>query len=359
MKKFSFVLMLLMSINSKLFAQTNTTQNRFELPEGTVTRVFFIDLGKSDKIKLELSDLEDLDMLPNIDSLLQAFIVDVEPLKDSLADELTAKRIDYIIQPSGKNLIRFQQFAATGSSYLADKGTIAALKLQQDTVNIILQANGSLPQFFNVKKPGIHFYRICFFVNNLSNLASYKDQLQSHIELLKKDVTNKWKRQKDGMMHLKTAPSIYSKGRGGQVGYNDYLTFNISADIQNYKNYFVPSLSASVIVVTNRNSIKREFSFTGESHFTFARNDQGELQTFRNGFITLGYSQTNKGQSGFSLNPSFSLGYLLRQRGDVYDKHTFRLGFGKVMLFNKVKLEPVVYFHDFFKNVTPGIRLSL
>ena len=355
---------LVFSANSHLFAQKNAEQQTFELNTEAITRVFYVSLDKGDKIKFELGDISDLSLINNIDSLVRSFVQDLEPLKDSFGNELYSRRIDYVADGSGKNKIRIQQFAPNGSSYVSSQGNVASLKLEQDTVNIILKAVGGPQRLFTRQTKGFHYYRISFYLNDIGNLAGYLNgKLQQAVNDLRKNVNEKWVKGNDGMVHAKASPSISANMMNGQIGINDYLNLRLTADIQNYKNYFVPSLSASVILVTQRTSnIKREFSFTGESHFTFARNAEGKLQTFRNGFLTLGYSVTNTGKTNsyFGFSPSFSLGYLIRQRGDVFDKNTFRLGFGKVGLFNgMVKLEPVIYFNNFFKSVSPGIRLSM
>lgn len=355
-------MMLLISVSSNLFAQENNTDKTFELDPNTITRIYFIDLDKGDKMKVELCNMDDLDAIGNLDSILRIFIQDIEPLKDSLADELSGKRIDYVIDPSGKNKLRIQQFAPIGSSYLVNQGSVAALKLEQDTLNLLLKANGTAGELFRNKKIGSHYFRVSFFVNNLSNLATYMDgRFQNSILELKKNADHVWIRGNDGVMHVKSSPKISSNLWRGQVNNGDLLNIRLSADIQNYKNYFVPSLSLSAIIITNRKTVKREYSFTGEWHFTFAKDDKGKLQTYRNSFLTLGFYQTNTNniKSPFALSPALSLGYLIKQRGDIYDKHTFRLGFGRVSLLgDRIKIEPVVYFHDFFKGVSPGIRLS-
>ncbi len=356
------VLVLLTSINSNLIAQQTKTGNIFELPDNTITRIFYKDLDKGDKLKFELVDFSDLEAITDFDSLVRAFVQDIEPLKDSLADDLSSKKIDYIIDPSGKNKIRIQQFAPKGSSYLINQGTVASLKLSQDTVNFLLTANGGAKQIFGKRKPGHHYFRISIIVNNLSNLTTYMNgRLQNSIREVQRDVNTNWIRKNDQTTHVKRNTSIYSDIFRGQVTGSDYITFRVTADMQNYKNYFVPSLSVGVILVTNRYNIKREFSFWGESHFTFAKNDEGKLQTFRNSFLTLGYNQTNTNikNSVFGFSPSFSFGWLARQRGNIFEKNTFRIGFGKASIGNVIKLEPVIYFTDFFKGITPGIRLSL
>ncbi|MEO6539962.1 MAG: hypothetical protein ABIN74_03180, partial [Ferruginibacter sp.] len=56
----------------------------------------------------------------------------------------------------------------------------------------------------------------------------------------------------------------------------------------------------------------------------------------------------------------FSLGYLVRQKGNYFEKNTFRVGAGQVSLFRgNIKIEPVFYFNDFFKGITPGVKLLM
>ena len=356
-------MMLLISINGCLFAQNNNADKVFEMPPNSISRIYFIDLDKGDKIKFELGDLNDLNVITNLDSILRVFVQDIEPLKDSLADELTSKRIDYIIDPSGKNKLRIQQFAPNGSSYLVNQGTVAAMKLEQDTVNILLPAPGNPTRIFKIKTKGFHYYRISFFVNNLGNLAGYMNgRLQNSVASLQKNAYDRWIKSKDGTLYAKKDHSLSSGMPNGQVGAGDYITFRLTADIQSYKNYFVPSLSGTTMIVTTRNEIKREYSVSEEAHFTFAKDDKGTLHTSRSGFITFGYNQVNMGKrtSYFGYSPSFSFGWLAKQRGNIYEKNTFKIGFGNIKLFNgQIKIEPLIYLNGFFKEVTPGIRLSL
>ena len=358
------MLMLAESITGELYAQKSSAENIFEIPANTITKVFFVDLGKENKIKIELVNQDDLRSLSNLDSILQVFIQDLEPLKDSLTDDLRSKRIDYLIEPSGKNKIRIMQFTPTGSSYLVNGGSVAALKIAQDTVNILLKANGGIEKMFRKKIPGFHYYRVSFFINNLSDLANYRDgHLQNIIRKVEKSASDKWVGGKDGMMHVKSEPTISSDSWKGQVaGGNDYLNLRLNADIQNYKNYFIPSLSFGFTIVTNRKNVKREYSLMSESHFSFEKNATGKLQTFRNSFVTIAFSQykVENEKRSIGFDPSFSLGYLIRQRGSVYEKNTFRLGFGRALLCgDRLKIEPLIYFNNFFKGITPGIRLSL
>ena len=139
MKKTICLLMLFTSITASLWAQSNSqTDKAFEVPSNIIfNRRFYISLDNGNKMKIELSDIADLDRLANIDSLLQIFLQDIAPLKDSLADPLTAKRIDHVTDAQGRKKIRFQQFQPKGASFLINKGELASLRTEQDTINII------------------------------------------------------------------------------------------------------------------------------------------------------------------------------------------------------------------------------
>src|SRR5258706_11092220 len=111
MKKTIIVLMLFVSIASNLCGQSNRSDRSFEVPANIIiSRRFFINLDKGNKLQIDLTDINDLDVVSDIDSLLQVFMTDIAPLKDSVADPLTSKRIDYFSDAQGRKKIRFQQF---------------------------------------------------------------------------------------------------------------------------------------------------------------------------------------------------------------------------------------------------------
>src|SRR6476661_256394 len=117
MKHALFFLMLSLSIGQQGIAQNTTTDKTFELDPDFAHRRFFIDLGQGNKIKIELTEAEDLIYLQNIDSLLEVFVSDLSFFKDSLANELTIKRVDYRIDSPVIKKIRIQQFQPKGFTY--------------------------------------------------------------------------------------------------------------------------------------------------------------------------------------------------------------------------------------------------
>ena len=129
MKK-TLSLLMLLSIIGASYAQDKTkTEKTFDLSSDYPERRFTIELGHGNKLQIELKDMADLNRFTNMDSVLRIFLQDMEPFKDSLSNELTSKRIDYITDSSGKKKIRIQQFSQKGSTFLVDDGEVAALKL--------------------------------------------------------------------------------------------------------------------------------------------------------------------------------------------------------------------------------------
>jgi hypothetical protein len=366
MKRALSLMVLALGIAGSVYAQENrtpsNTDKKFERSPDDFTRRFLIDLGKGNKLQIELKDMADLDHLRNLDSILRVFLQDTEPLKDSLADELTSKRIDYVIESAGRKEIRFQQFKAKGSSFVMNKGELAALKLEQDTVNIIGTVNFIAKYTLRKAFPDSRSYRISFFVNQLNELpAIIASGLNDKILSLQKNVNSGWQMDKTGQLHLMKDPRISAKlPKGYFTGHGDYLTPDISVNLQNYKNYFVPSVSLGARVIISNAIYKRDIGVFWEPQFLF-RNDQGRLKTYRNEFLTLTFGQgpirDHDPLKESSLQVIVSLAYLIRRDGQFYDQHTIRFGAGRLSLFEgKMQIEPLIYFHDFFREVTPGIR---
>lgn len=369
MKKMVGLLMLAISITVTSFAQNELRATKpgkiFDLEADYFKRRYLVGLSKGNAMQIEVAELEDLEQLKNIDTLLQLFLQDIALLKDSLSDQLTSKRIDYIIDATGKNKLRIQSFQPNGSSFLVLKGELASLKLVQDTVYITGLVGNSGSKANNTER----WYRVGFFVNQLTDINGYAEgSLTGKIAALIKSNHEKW-RNIDGRWQVMNNDHMISSDR--PAGYvsssNDYLTISAGVGMQNYKNYFAPSISISATAIFNTRVNKYDFGVSWEPHFMFAKNSAGNLQTFRNDFITIGggfepkmFQKNDHYTAHFDMLHHFSLGYLVHRKADFFDAHSFRLGTGAInWMDGKIKLEPVLYFHDFFKGATPGVRFSL
>ena len=359
--------MLATGITVNLFAQ-QADDKVFEPSDNMLfTRSFSIDLGQGNKMNIDMSDISDLERIGNIDSLLKVFLNDITFLKDSLTDPLTSKRIDYVTDALNRKKIRFQQSQLRSSSFLIDKGETSILRTAQDTINIIGVVKNPPKPTTKLSAHASRYYHFVFYLNNIQELADYMNGvLQQKFTILKADVKSKWAivlgtgswyMMKDSTITA-GAPAGYKPGTA-----NDQLIGWYTANIQNYKNYFVPSFNVGlkVMIVNSARTYKWEPGLMWEPNFLFAKDSSGKLKTYRNDFLTLTYEQggikDHNALKGFSYSTAFSLGYLINRKGDFFDKNTFRLGAGKIQLY-KTSIEPIMYFNNLFKGVTPGIRIT-
>ncbi len=368
MKKTIVLLMLSISITAELCAQSEANKS-FEVPGSIImNRRFTIHLDKGNRLQLEMTDITDLKVAMNIDSILQVYFTDIAAMKDSLADPLTSKRIDYFVDEKGRKKIRFQQFAPKGASFLVSKGELASLRTEQDTVHIIGAVNNAPEPQDIVSDKHSRYYHYTFFLNNVNELKDYfnNNALNEKLNTLRNSINDKWKSVPGTGTYVLKRDNGISAGKPRGFAHNqsrDYLTLLGAASIQNYKNYFVPSFSvgARITLSNNARTFKREIGVYWEPNFLFARDSSGKLNTYRNDFLTLTYSQggitDHDPMKPFSFSADFSLGWLQRRRGEVFDKNTFRLGLGKIQML-KTSVEPCLYFNNFFKGVTPGIRIT-
>lgn len=365
MNKIVCIFLLLCSIEASYAQETNKarTEKTFELPPNHAQRRFVIELDKGNKLQIEVSNMDDLNRFLNMDSVLRIFLQDIEPLKDSLTDELSSKRIDYLTDSSGLKKIRFQQFKPKGSSFLITGNDVASLKLEQDTINFIGSISYRAKYGFRKELTETRHYKLSFFVNQLSDLASYMNSsLNGKISLLQQQINTTWITTKQkGVAYLKSDESISARLPKGYVAGGDFLNFRLSVDAQNYKNYFIPSFTLGAGLIFSKPYWKREFVLAWEPNFLFSQNAQGKLKTFRNDFLTLTAAQgpikdgEPRKESHFLTIISF--GYLIKREGDYFEKGTMRLGAGRLSIFDgKTKLEPALYFTNVFKGVTPGLR---
>jgi hypothetical protein len=372
MKRSVALLMLLISITVNLCAQTSSPADKaFEVPDNIIiSRRFNVSLDKGNKMKIELSAFVDLERVANIDSLLQVFLSDIAPLKDSLADPLTSKRIDYMTDAQGRKKIRFQQFQQKGASFLINKGELASLRTGQDTIHLIgIIANPAAETKDKISRHNPRYYHFTFYLNDMNELSDYMNGvLKEKISTIQKNLTGKWPLILGTGSHYLKIDSTITADKARGVTQNAflggcYLTLNFSVNIQNYKNYFVPAFSLGTkLTVSNRDrTFKWEPGLFWEPHFIFARDNQNKLRTYRNDFLTLNYAQggtrDHDPKKDFSFAAVFSLGYLIHRDGEYFDKNTFRLGGGKIQML-KTNVEPCLYFNNFFKGVTPGIRIT-
>jgi hypothetical protein len=368
MKKYVVVPGLLLSIVRMSYAQKIAADDRlFDLPPYTITFKTWADLGHGNSMRLEVTSREDLRRFQNIDSLLLVFFNDIKALQDSLADPQTAKRIDYLMDAGGYKKLRIRQSRPAANTYLLGDGEPALLRLQQDTVFLLLPVPPD-----KAGRSVQRYDRLGFFLNRYEELNGLITTGLNQKIVLMQTNNSGWTTKK-GRDYLDADPTI--SGRAfPSAGHGTQLELRYHVSMQNYKSYFTPSFSLGATITFNNQGTKNAFSADWEPVFLFAHDAQGRLQTYRNDFLVLGYSNRKaeppgrkvkigdaeiSSQNALNLDLDFSLGYLIYSEGGYVARHTFRLCVGSASLAgNRIVVQPCMYFNDLFKGVTPGVRVS-
>jgi hypothetical protein len=362
MQKFKFALLgLLLSIAGTLCAQKNdkpvTNDRLFEPPAYSFTVIYTIRLGNGNMLNIQLANGYDIRSFRNIDSLLTAFLDDMKAFRDSFTDPLTIKHIDYLIDSTGKKKLRIRQYRPSAASFLLDGPQPAILRTQQDSINILLVTPaGSFPGR-TIK--GLRYDQLSFFVNHYDELQTLDMAgLKSEILTI--------------ISHQTVKPGAFNRPTNYIVNdsvietnlperMHDQLEISASAAIGNYKNFFTPSAIVRAYANLYRGRNEYRLGVSWEPLFFFSTDANGHLQTYRNDLVVLNYEHDHPGSDpkpGFGLDPAFSFGYIVHREGSYFTQPSFRLTFGAGKL-GPLRIQPALFFNNFFKGVTPGLRLSM
>jgi hypothetical protein len=365
MKKTFCLWVLLTSILVNLCAQSRNKP--FEVPNTIVfNHKFIFNFDNKNKLDIWVTNTDDLQRLGNLDSIVRVFLKDIEPLKDSLADEFSAKSISYVADAQDRKTIRLMDYPVRGNTFLVDKSGLAALRTVQDTIHLlnILPDISQPTNKSNLKGSG--YYSLTFYLNYWSEIQNYLDwQLNKKMKTLQASINGKWISFNRGKVyHLQADSTITAYApQGGRSDWYDIFESYIAVNAQNYKNYFLPSFSVGLraTITDKKSSYKWVPGILWEPHFFFSKNAQNELKTYRNDFVTLTYAaggiKDHSPRKEFAYSSHVSFSFLVHRSGDYFDNNTCRIGAGQVHVL-KTTIEPSFYYTDFFKGVSPSIKIS-
>ncbi|HET6256365.1 MAG TPA: hypothetical protein VFE32_19985 [Puia sp.] len=349
----------LLSIAGPLRAQkTNNAipeSQLFDPPPYSFTVVYKIRLGDGNMLDIQLSNGRDIRNFRNIDSLLTAFLDDMKAFRDSLSDPLTVKHLDYLIDSTGRKKLRIRQYRPAATSFLLDEPEPAILRTQQDTINILLVSPVGASPRRAIR--GLCYDRLSFFVNHYGELetldiAGLKAGIATIIshQIIKPHAYNRPTNYivNDSILHTDLPERLH-----------DQLQLDAGGAVENYKSNFAPSVSVSAIANLNRGYNQYRLGVSWEPIFLFSPNAQGHLRTYIDNLVVVNYEHTHKDHSPVNLDPAYSLGYIVGRQGDYFPQPSFRFTFGVARLAGgAIRIEPCLFFNNFFRGVTPGLRLS-
>ncbi|WP_340111452.1 hypothetical protein [Maribellus mangrovi] len=200
------------------------------------------------------------------------------------------------------------------------------------------------------------------YLDNLSDLSYFSSDLfmqkaKSGTESIQKEIGQHRKYPVQAWVDLRAGtPEVFIQDSGDKP--LDMLLISGGIGAGWVRNTFVSDLNFRLgLGFVNRGMMKNIYSVDWSIMYDFT-NSSDENYFDLNHFVSLGW------EHNFSNSPleekwyGLSLGYLVKQNNHFFKENTFRLSMNK-KINNTFSVKPELYFNDFFKNIYPGIRLSV
>lgn len=124
------------------------------------------------------------------------------------------------------------------------------------------------------------------------------------------------------------------------------------------KNTFVSDINFRFGVSFSKKGVfKNLYAVDYNMMYDFSESNENKFFEL-NHFVSLAWEHNFSDVTGQDKWYGFSVGYLVKRNNDFFKDNTFRVSVNK-KINNTFMIKPELYFNDFFKNVYPGIRLSV
>lgn len=323
---------------------------------------FFVWLPSKNRIWFDLAWASHLSKVPDVDSLIAQAALLLNPVLDSFTADgwLRKVEMDVTQQPA---LFRVITHTDKPRAYTSIEKELVLVKVDQDTLRIKFYEEKGQASYINL------------LVNNLADIKNLPPNAgKRSLELVQKGLEKNYKAPiKNNPRHAYYAVFNLETGALVSPKTDNYHAIRSGSD-QLEITLFKPSLAYARGNVFTGFSFGAAFNYSktrgtwGSRHsfglywepqFSFRSDSLVKMKASRNDFLTLRFEETpNKPLANFELLSTFSVGFLIRNSGNYFEKNTFRVGLPGVGT-GRLLLEPELYFNDFLKNVSPGIRLSM
>ncbi len=383
---------------SRRYKAMSATEKHFNAGTWVSVRDF-VYLKNDTKAIFELRSIQDYPMFHGIDTILAHLIADIGFYHDSLDNGSGSIRIDYSIHNGdARRELRFIKHPQPGDAFVIHNGDTHRLKVEHDTVRIIIQnvkPAKYLPATLKTPDTTVHNYTGSYFYpiqltlilndyRNIGKLLAEKDIIVHAIDTLASVRTGKENnpffpqpssvifRPYGGGEYTRSARMVkfrmlleeeYGQVYAYSLPQHRFAFYgNISTGL--VRNTLAPGAEAGITLLTHyRRGYQRDYAFTSlysSALFFFERGAGREFHTHDNCFVNLETGTTNdKEILGVKIRSiSIGGGYLFAQQGDVFSGTTVKL-FAGIRLPVGLTLYPEVIATDNFAHIFPGMSLKI
>jgi hypothetical protein len=375
----------------------NATEKHFDGAAWTGIRDFLY-LQNDNKVIFELRSIEDYEDLQGIDTILQQLSQDITFYHDSLENGTGSVRIDYATyQQKKQREIRFTKHPSFGEAFVTKEGETQRLKIERDTIRIIIKDISSPDMKVTLKTPDtviprfvshvIYAVQITLVLNNYKDIG--KIIAEKEVLLHAMDTFVKARAPKEKKLSFATPTSCifkpYVSGRMNRsfrfVKYSGLLksenpnpfghalptrrfAFYANMGAGLVRNSLVPEAEAGITWLSHfHEPDPLPYSFMSlytSAHFFFSSDENRQHYISDNWFVNLeiGIAETTEILGLKTRSFSGGAGYLFLPKGDVFQGTTMKV-FAGARLMSGLTLYPEVIATNNFKQIFPGITLKI
>lgn len=308
----------------------------FELPYFSIGAAWHFDLGKGNYLDLELADNSQLPRFLNVDSLLLVFLADMKPFRDSLADPVSGKRIDYLIDTAGRKFVRIRETRPRSATFLLGDDQPSLLRTRQDTIYIFLLA----PPLYRKSYLPVRYNRLTVVINRYDQLEELVTSgLNNKMKEVDPAARHRYKADFNGGGYLAMDPSVTIRREGvyGSGHSRDFAESWFIVGVQNYRNLFAPMTAFGLDLTFHHHYDIHTITLSYGGFLLFDTDVQGHRLTYANDYVSVGYSFDRLDRATLKpvgLVSNFSFGWFIDREGGYLSANSFLITFGRLKLMN-------------------------
>lgn len=310
---------------------------------------FEVKLSKGNILLLKSKKYSQLKLVRRPDSLVRQFWAEYSPIIEKLPEGTNGVSVQYTLSDEDEPQLRWKKYPQGTPEFTVVDKELVRLKTVQDTLHITVSKADQRAKIY-------------LLINDLKDIPLLFDEMREKTAYLLESM----EKRTDPVI-LDRSPEVYGRYLGNRqvqlVNFgSDMLIINPRVSLGYIRGHWMTSLDIGATLYLEKSRIKPTVGY--QQQYFFGKDAEGNLKTFQNGFVSAGLSFFKKSEKGtIGRKPlvqtgQLTVGYLVHRRGTYYEPNTWRIT-GAIDLTPYLRIAPEVYFNGTFKNLSPGLRLSV
>lgn len=312
---------------------------------------FEVKLSKGNVLLLKSKKYSQLKLVQRPDSLVRQFWAEYSAIIEKLPEDADGTSVQYVLNEDDEAQLRWKKYPQGTSDFMVVDKELVRLKTVQDTLHITVTKADQQAELY-------------LLTNDLKNIPLLFDEMREKTAYLLKSME-----KRSEPIILDRTPEVYGRYLGHrQVQLANFganmLIISPRASLGYIRGHWMTSLDIGLMLYKYKKESLIKPTVGYQHQYFFGQNAEGNFKAYQNGFVLAGLSFFKKPERGTPdhkpLVPTgdLTVGYLAHRRGTYYGPHTWRIS-GGIILTPNIRISPEVYFNGAFKNLSPGLRLSV